>query len=391
MDLISKPSWIVFLKIFVLDMIDLDKLISLIKNNYKKIQHGAVGGGTIYVIAIILLLVGFGTVLTNGLVPPDKVPTGAAVTIVPPAPDKEKKNLQLYTFGFTTPVPTLPPQPTSPPAQECTHADDIKSPTCGGPCIDMEVVACEEDPCNEPGSYIGEFYDKTHTCLYNSWVMGDGRWAAPIDEEPYRSEHEAYSKKLSDPKCLQACYGKPVIYLYPEFPMLVDVKLTIPGKVIESDPLYPTEGWKNVLAHPDGSLVYKGENYKELYYESQVDKVNAPDNGIVIESSKLRPKLTEITTKLGLKKSEQNEFLDYWLPRLNKLNSPYILFSVIDQAEKERADHVDIFPKPDTRIEFLAYFKPLKSPQEIKPLNLPTNPPKRIGFTAVEWGGTIDN
>ena len=57
------------------------------KQQLHKLQRGALGGGTIYVVAILFLLVGFGSVLTNGLVPPDKVPTGAAVTIVPPAPD----------------------------------------------------------------------------------------------------------------------------------------------------------------------------------------------------------------------------------------------------------------------------------------------------------------
>jgi hypothetical protein len=357
---------------------------------FPKFQKGAIGGGTVYVVAILLLLVVFGSVLTNGLVPPDTVPSGGAVTIVPPNPDTEKKNLQLYTFGYTTPAPTVAPQPTPPPAQECSHADNIKTDQCNGPCTDYETVVCNEHPCNDPGVDMRDSYDPTHNCMYNSWVTGYGGSGPPLDVEPYKSQHDAYTKKLNDPNCVGACYGKPVIYLYPTVPTAVDVKLTIPGKVVESDPLYPENGWKNVLARPDGSLTYNGAHYKELYYESQVDKINAPLDGIIIKSSNLATKLTDITSRLGLLPNEQKEFLEYWMPRLNKLNSPYILFSLIDPVEKERADHVDITPEPDTKIEFLAYFKPLdNSNANITPLALPKTP-KRIGFTSVEWGGTID-
>jgi hypothetical protein len=37
------------------------------------------------------------------------------------------------------------------------------------------------------------------------------------------------------------------------------------------------------------------------------------------------------------------------------------------------------------------YFKPLDKFFIPPTLALPDNPPKRIGFTEVEWGGTIDN
>ena len=61
--------------------------------------RGDIGGGSLFVVAILLGIVGFATVLTRGVVPPTTTPSGTAVTIVPPAPDTEKKNLQLYTFG----------------------------------------------------------------------------------------------------------------------------------------------------------------------------------------------------------------------------------------------------------------------------------------------------
>ena len=88
---------------------------------------------------------------------------------------------------------------------------------------------------------------------------------------------------------------------------------------------------------------------------------------------------------------EQQEFLDYWMPKLTELHTPYVLVSVLDKTEKDRIDHVDISPKPDTKIEFLVYYKGLQIPYaQVTPLVLPQQPPARNGFTSVEWGGVIE-
>jgi hypothetical protein len=133
-----------------------------------------------------------------------------------------------------------------------------------------------------------------------------------------------------------------------------------------------------------------GKKYNELFYETNVADINAPKNGIVVDSKNLDRELANIITSLGLIGVEKEEFLDWWLPRLKALNAPYILFSIIDTPEKERIDKVNISPKPDTFIEFMAYFKPLDGPISIPALNLPNTPPERVGFTAVEWGGVLD-
>ena len=58
---------------------------------------------------------------------------------------------------------------------------------------------------------------------------------------------------------------KPVIYLYPETPTEVSVKLTIDGELTCTYPAYD-KGWDNVTAHPDGTLVFPdGKQYYCLY------------------------------------------------------------------------------------------------------------------------------
>lgn len=186
------------------------------------------------------------------------------------------------------------------------------------------------------------------------------------------------------------CHAKPIVYLYPENPTLVDVLLEIPGIITVSDPQYPAGGWQDVLAQPNGDLWYGEAQYPYLYYEAEVDKVNPPGTGIVIKTTHLEPMFRTILTQYGLNKKEINDFTEYWVPRLQSENKPYVLFSILDPIEKDRIDRVIINPKPETRIEISAYFKLLDAPVAIAPMALPASPPKREGFVMVEWGGTIE-
>ena len=300
---------------------------------------------------------------------------------VTPSLTGSEQNLQLKTFTFATPAPAkcqfdsektggctcpdtqyFPPYYTDKPEEICSNA---------APCDFMK--AC--DTCGWNNSYCD-----VPTSLTGNPINGSF-------PKPPGINCLALKAKLDTGGTY--CVGKPVIYLYPEKPTSVDVTLTIPGEIYISIPSYPQSGWKNVLAEPDGTLTYQGKTYHELYYESKVNTNLKPAGGIIIPMSELSGKLSELTGKLGLKSSEQKEFLAYWLPKLEELQKPYILFSVLTSVQKESVDHVEISPKPDTFINFLAYFKGLDFPVETQPLVIPA-PTKRTGFTAVEWGGTID-
>jgi len=66
--------------------------------------------GTVYVIGLVLLLIVFGIVLVNGASPSNTQPTnGIPVTPDFQNPQTSKNNLQLNTFGYTTPAPTIIP------------------------------------------------------------------------------------------------------------------------------------------------------------------------------------------------------------------------------------------------------------------------------------------
>ena len=179
------------------------------------------------------------------------------------------------------------------------------------------------------------------------------------------------------------CVAKPLIYLYPEDEGDVRVKLGYPEKLSHSYPKYESE-W-GVNAKPNGDLTYNNRPYYGLYWEGK----NAPkfelDEGFVIKGSDTITFLEEKLAILGLNEREANEFIIYWLPKLE--NNPYnfIKFASLDVQNEYMP--LEINPKPDTLIRVMMAFKKLDTPIEIKEQVLaPT--PIRNGFTVVEWGGT---
>ena len=179
---------------------------------------------------------------------------------------------------------------------------------------------------------------------------------------------------------------KPIIYIYPEEEQIVDVKLGYKENLLVSYPVYD-EGW-NVLAKPDGTLIDNKTNRElySLYYESQ-NKIDfkIEEDGFVISKEEIIPFLEEKLEILGLNPREQEEFIIYWLPILQKNNYTYIRFA--EQEEINKNMPLQIEPKPQTTIRVLMTFKGLENKINVKEQELTKI--ERKGYTVVEWGATI--
>ena len=352
---------------------------------------------------LVALIIGLGLVLSGSLLRKDYFPQNenpVPQTVITTSPQSQK-NLQLQPLEFTkicdfdsvkTGACTCPDKQiygpgtdgnfyyTNMPEQECRFISPDK---VNSECTLLKLCEQNVGPCSWNAPSVGPASE----CLVPPNISGSF-----VDLPPPNFGKPSVNCAAARARLLSTngawCIGKPVIYLYPKTPTVVDVKLNIPGEIYISIPLYPDDGWKNILAEPDGSLTYNAKTYHELYYESKVKINEVPTDGIIIPVSRLKEKLWEITQKLGLKSSEQSEFLEYWLPKLRDLNKQYIIFSLLSVQEKERIDGVKISPKPDVFINFIAYFRGVDYPVAIEPLTFPT-PAERYGFTAVEWGGTI--
>lgn len=271
-------------------------------------------------------------------------------------------NLQMNTFAGSTPPPASNPVT---PSNPCPVDTGERIDGTGCDCSREAKVTCSGGVCTN--------------------ITGAGA-NGPTGCEGWTNPPCGTAEAPSDG---QYCWLKPVIYLYPTKPTNVSVKIETQGKITISDPLYEN-GWNNVLAFPDGKLIYKNKAYSELFYETDNKKVDAPSSGLVVETKNIQNELYSLTKELGLIKNEQDELVEFWTPRLTALNTKYILISLVDKNTKKKSDNVLITPNPDTKIEFILYFKGTDEKINISPLSLPEIP-RRVGFTSVEWGGTIDH
>lgn len=86
---------------------------------------------------------------------------------------------------------------------------------------------------------------------------------------------------------------------------------------------------------------------------------------------------------MGLNNLETNEFVQYWLPVLEKNEINFIHFYV--NSDYDVISKNIVFPKPDTSIRIFMEFYGLNDKIEVPEQKLPKL--ERKGFTLVEWGG----
>ena len=186
---------------------------------------------------------------------------------------------------------------------------------------------------------------------------------------------------------LPGCQGiaptdeKPVIYLYPEEETRVTVRLDYDGDLTCTYPAYDG-GW-TVTAAPDGTLTdAAGQTYSYLYWEGAAQHEYDFSQGFCVPGKDTAAFLEDALARLGLTRREANEFIVYWLPRMEP--NPYNLISFQSAACTEHA-RLTITPKPDSFLRVFMAWKPLESLVELPPQDLPAF--ERAGFAAVEWGG----
>ncbi len=177
---------------------------------------------------------------------------------------------------------------------------------------------------------------------------------------------------------------KPIIYIYPTETTDVSVKLGAPEKLSHTYPKYVDE-WQ-VRAEPSGDLTdASGRHYYSLYWEGKDAELLQYDNGFVVAKDDVVSFLEEKLAQLGLNEREANEFIIYWLPKLE--SAPYTFIHFVSPEEQNKNMPLSVQPQPDTVIRVLMAFKSLDKPIEVSDQILPATP-QRNGFTVIEWGGT---
>ena len=159
--------------------------------------------------------------------------------------------------------------------------------------------------------------------------------------------------------------AKPVIYLYPEQETTVSVSLDYAGTLTATYPAYEN-----------------GDEYSYLFWEGENNTDYDFSKGFCVAGADTADFLREKLAEIGLTPREYNEFIVYWLPKMQ--DNPYNLISFQSEAYTDAAK-LDIDPTPDSVLRVFMAWKPLHRAQTIEPQTFASF--ERNGFTVVEWGG----
>ena len=173
---------------------------------------------------------------------------------------------------------------------------------------------------------------------------------------------------------------KPNMYIYPQENINLDVSINFPngGSIITSVPEY-NNGWH--IAVDSTGLINK--KYRFLFYESDIPNLCQFEKGWIVNKDDLPDFFLNNLKKTGFSEDEINDFLDYWIPKLNSSPNYVIYPQYSDEIEKMIQLHFSI--KPDNIIRLFYEIKKMSTPEiSVKEPKIPAF--SRNGFTVVEWG-----
>ena len=179
---------------------------------------------------------------------------------------------------------------------------------------------------------------------------------------------------------------KPIIYLYPQEELSINVSIDYSGDLFVTYPEYKN-GW-SVTAYPDGKIVNKedGKEYSYLFWEGKNTEEIQYDmtTGYVVAGEDTAEFLQDKLYEIGLLPKEYNEFIVYWLPQM--IENEYNLIHFATEDEYHNRVGLDISPEPDSVLRVFMVFKKLDEEIDVQPQEFETF--RRDGFTVIEWGGT---
>ena len=184
-------------------------------------------------------------------------------------------------------------------------------------------------------------------------------------------------------KCDPDVAYKPILYLYPTEDMNINIKLEHEDNIITSYPKYDN-GW-NVFVNKDGIINCNGREYYALYWDEYNNNDVDFSTGFYVSGESAIEFLEEKLDYIGLNNRETNEFIMYWLPILEKNEHNLVYFELTN--ERENNNKLIISPKPDSILRINMHIKKIYDIMNIEEQKLEKF--DRVGFTVVEWAGTV--
>ena len=178
---------------------------------------------------------------------------------------------------------------------------------------------------------------------------------------------------------------KPVIYLYSDKELTLDMILKPKGDLSFSYPEYKN-GWK-LKVLPNAEISVNGRNYPYLFWEGTLWKsksVSDFNSGFLVKKGETVDFLEEKLSFMGFNQREITDFITFWAPSLETHERNFIHFVCGEDYDEEVAE-LELSVIPDSEIRINMFFAPVDNNFSIKEQQLRKF--ERKGFTLVEWGG----
>ncbi|MCL4354935.1 hypothetical protein M1349_05770 [Patescibacteria group bacterium] len=204
--------------------------------------------------------------------------------------------------------------------------------------------------------------------------------------QEYRDCYEAQKRNTTVRRREGVCYDSP-LYLYSDKDLNVNVKINT--KVYSPKPNYNPNGYDILVS--DNKLLIGDQTFSKIEYDYApgIKYVAPPEYGKICSRANLDKTLTYFAKNLKLNDQETKDLLDWGV---GNVKSPYVFVSFYDQKTSEKILPLSFLPKPDTYINVVFYLKPLsKNPNTFIPAPIFKDVKERVGFTAVEISGIVDN
>lgn len=215
----------------------------------------------------------------------------------------------------------------------------------------------------EPGTYGVEIYDgnSDHSGCGAVEVIDDSQCSGTVEVEMIE----------------YLPVDKPNVYLYPEQPSDIEVRIPAWKLITESDPRYPVDGWR-VRAWPDGALDTVVGHRDFLFYELRMDpKKFQHEEGWCVDGALAQATIEDAMADLGFLPNEIADFSEAWdadFPEAERM-------TVLPQLERLPALQID--PPPAALLR--AWFVVTDGCTAIRAPELPAAI-TRDGYHASEWG-----
>jgi len=269
----------------------------------------------------------------------------------------------------------------------------VKKEKIQGACyLYCDGTVLEDDGAEEMAVEIIKYSDYIKVQNNQGYPVVKKYYALTSEMERLFEEGEGYARKEYDDlkNSGEILMEKPIIYLYPEKMQNIHVEV----KNVDFTTVYPDyDGGWDVRAQRDGTLqlcqkdgepLDKGREYYALYYEGETSLREDWQRGFTVEKKDYKGFLEKKLRILGLSDREAEEFILYWLPRMEKYPSVDLHFA--EQSLLDEKVPLEISPKPDTVIRVFMQWRKHLDGKNIPQQEL--SPVARKGYIAVEWGGS---